>query len=191
MPAPVRAHWRAHQAAEPAATLHAILAQRDPATAARLRPSDPQRVVRALEVLDATGRSLSEWQRERSPPLLPPAPSLRRIVIAPDRTTLRARIGDRFEAMIDRGAVDEAVRLVGRGLDPGQPVMKAIGVNELAAFAAGRLSRAEAVSRAVTASRRYAKRQETWFRHRFADWERWSAEEAIQQPRLVSNDRAS
>lgn len=172
IPDEVRARWRARQAEEPAEALHAALARRDPVMARRLRPSDPQRIVRALEVLEATGRSLAAWQEERVPPVLPPGPGVRRIVLSPDRNDLRLRIARRFETMVAAGAVEEAEALAARGLDPGLPVMKAIGVRELASFAAGRLTRAEAVERAVTASRRYAKRQETWFRHRFADWER-------------------
>jgi tRNA dimethylallyltransferase len=150
--------------------LHAELERRDPVMAARLRPSDPQRIVRALEVMEATGRSLADWQAERSPPVLPPGAGVRRLVLSPDRAVLRARIAERFAAMMENGAVEEAERLVARGLDPGLPVMKAIGVAPLAAYAAGRLGRDEAVARAVTASRQYAKRQDTWFRRRFADW---------------------
>lgn len=173
VPEEVRTHWRARQAQEPAEALHAALARRDPEMARRLRPSDPQRIVRALEVVDGTGRSLAEWQREREAPLLPAGPGVRRIVLSPDRTLLRRRIAERFQAMMAAGAVEEAAALASRGLDPDLPVMKAIGVAELSAHAEGRLSREEAVERAVTATRQYAKRQETWFRHRFADWERW------------------
>jgi tRNA dimethylallyltransferase len=146
--------------------------------AARLRPSDPQRIVRALEVVDATGRSLADWQEQRDEPVLPPGPQVRRIVLSPDRSDLRARIAKRFEAMVAAGAVEEATALLARRLDPGLPVMKAIGVAELADHAAGHVGRSEAIRRAVTASRQYAKRQDTWFRHRFANWERWPSAEA-------------
>lgn len=171
VPAEIREVWRARQAEEPAEALHAELARRDAEMAARLRPSDPQRVVRALEVQEATGRSLADWQRERSTPLVPPGEAVR-LVLAPPRAALRHAIAVRFEAMMEAGAVEEAARLAARGLDPALPAMKAIGVAPLAALAAGRLDRAAAVAQAITESRQYAKRQETWFRHRFADWPR-------------------
>jgi len=180
VPDHVRNAWRGRQAAMPAEALHAELARRDPVMAARLHPSDPQRIVRALEVKEATGRSLVEWQSERAPPVLAADPRVRRIVLSPPRGLLRGRIEARLEAMIDGGAVAEAEALAARGLDPGLPVMKAIGVAQLADHAAGRAGLDEAVARAVTASRRYAKRQDTWFRHRFADWARFACvEDAI------------
>jgi len=172
VPHDVRRAWRERQVRESAAALHAELALRDPRMAERLRPSDPQRVVRALEVIEGTGRSLADWQRARTPPVLPPGPQVRRLVIAPPRVALRAAISARFSRMLHEGAVEEAAALAARGLDPGLPAMKAIGVAPLAALAAGRLGRDEAAERAVTETRRYAKRQETWFRHRFADWPR-------------------
>lgn len=171
VPAGIRQAWRARQAEASPQALHAELARRDPEMAARLRPSDPQRVIRALEVIDATGRSLADWQRERSAPLIAPGEAVR-IVLAPPRAALREAIAIRFERMMEEGAVEEAARLAARGLDPALPAMKAIGVRPLAAHAAGELDRSEAVARAVTESRQYAKRQETWFRHRFRDWPR-------------------
>ncbi|WP_226583374.1 tRNA (adenosine(37)-N6)-dimethylallyltransferase MiaA [Acuticoccus sediminis] len=172
IPQAVRQRWREAQAREPSEALHAALAVRDPAMAARLRPSDPQRIVRALEVIEATGRSLGEWQGEREPPLLPVGPGVAAIVVSPPREILRERIALRFEAMLEECAVDEAVGLLARGLDPALPAMKAIGVAPLSAYAAGRTGRAEAVAEAVRQTRQYAKRQDTWFRHRFAGWQR-------------------
>ncbi|WP_342353610.1 tRNA (adenosine(37)-N6)-dimethylallyltransferase MiaA [Acuticoccus sediminis] len=172
IPEAVRRRWREAQAAETPEALHGVLAARDPATAARLRPSDPQRIVRALEVVDATGRSLTDWQEERTPPVLPPGPGVARFVVAPARDLLRQRIADRFDAMMDEGAVEEAVALTARRLDPALPAMKAIGVAQLSAHAMGLVQREEAVADAVNRTRQYAKRQETWFRHRFADWHR-------------------
>ena len=172
VPEPVRAHWRARQAAEPAEALHAALARADPGMAARLRPSDPQRIVRALEVMEATGRSLADWQGERTPPLIEPGRDVLRVVVAPPRPLLRERIARRFDQMVAAGAVEEAAALAARGLDPALPAMKAIGVRLLAAYAAGEIDLPAAVSRAVTDTRQYAKRQETWFRNQFADWQR-------------------
>lgn len=170
VPGPVRDHWRAQQARASPAALHAVLRERDPAMAARLRPSDPQRIVRALEVLDATGHSLAHYQGARSAPLLPLGPGVTALRLTVERAALRAAIAARFEAMIAAGAVEEAARLVRRGLDPSLPAMKAIGVRPLADHAAGRLDRASAVARAVTDSQRYAKRQDTWLNRRFAHW---------------------
>lgn len=171
VPADVRAHWRSRQDSEPSEALHAELARRDPAMADRLRPSDPQRVVRALEVIDGTGRSLAEWQGERAAPLVDPAAAVR-IVLTPPRAFLRDTIARRFAVMMENGAEGEAAALAARGLPPDLPAMKAIGVRPLAAYAEGRLDRTAAVTQAITESRQYAKRQETWFRHRFADWAR-------------------
>lgn len=171
VPEAVRAHWRERRETESSEALHAALAVRDPEMAARLRPTDPQRVLRALEVIDGTGRSLAEWQAERGEPLVPPETATR-VVLAPPRGHLRETIARRFRTMMEEGAVEEAAALAARGLSPDLPAMKAIGVRPLAAYAAGELDRSAAVERAVTESRQYAKRQETWFRHRFADWDR-------------------
>ncbi len=172
VPEAVRRHWREAQAHETPAALHAALAARDPAMAARLRPSDPQRVVRALEVVEGTGRSLGAWQAERTPPVLPLAPGVANFVLETPRPLLRERIAARFEAMVEEGAIDEAVRLTGRHLDPALPAMKAIGVAQLSAHARGLVGRDEAIGDAITQTRQYAKRQDTWFRNRFADWSR-------------------
>lgn len=151
--------------------LHARLAARDPASAARLRDSDPQRLMRALEVFEATGRSLTEWQAEPPPPPLVPAP-VARVVIAPDRAWLHERIAERFGAMVEAGGRDEAAAFAALGLDPALPAMRAIGVAPLAAAARGAVAFEDAVRRAVIDTRRYAKRQETWFRNRMGDWSR-------------------
>ena len=151
--------------------LHARLAARDPASAARLRDSDPQRLMRALEVFEATGRSLTEWQAEPPPPPLLPDPVVR-IVIAPDRAWLHERIAERFAAMMAAGGVEEAADFAALGLDPTLPAMRAIGVAPLARAARGEVALEEAVRRAVVDTRRYAKRQETWFRNRMGDWGR-------------------
>lgn len=147
----------------------ALIAARDPLIAARLAAPDPQRVARALAVLAATGRSLASFQDAEQPPLLA-GYDLERLVLSPDRDLLRQRIARRFETMFENGAVAEVAALLGLDLDPALPAMKAIGVPEIAGWLAGRLSQAEAIERAIIATRQYAKRQRTWLRNRMADW---------------------
>jgi tRNA dimethylallyltransferase len=151
------------------AALHAELAARDPATAGRLRPTDPQRVLRAVEVLDATGRPLSSWQKEASAPVLEGL-RLAKFVIDVSREDLRARIERRFRTMIDEGALAEAEAL--ERLDPALPAAKILGLRELQALRRGERSKDEAIESAVIATRQFAKRQATWFRGRMKDW-RW------------------
>jgi tRNA dimethylallyltransferase len=146
-----------------AAALHAELAARDPAMAARLRPSDPQRLARALGVLEATGRSLADWQARPTPPL--PALAFHRVLLMPPRAELYAACDARFTAMLAAGAIEEVRTLLARGLPSSRPVMKAIGVAELGAVLAGRMTLAAATAKAQQATRNYAKRQRTWFRH--------------------------
>ncbi len=147
-----------------------LIAARDPVVAARLSAPDPQRVTRALAVLNATGRSLASFQDEAQAGLLEDY-ALERFVLNPDRDVLRQRIARRFEAMFAGGAVEEVRALLALGLDPGLPAMKAIGVPEVAAMLRGDLTEGEAIERAVIATRQYAKRQRTWFRGRMADWQ--------------------
>jgi tRNA dimethylallyltransferase len=154
-----------------------LIAERDPLIAARLKAPDPQRVVRALSVLKATGRSLAAFQDEEQRSLLE-GYALERIVLSPDRDVLRRRIASRFERMMERGAVEEVRAFLTLRLDPALPVMKAIGVRELSDYLAGRISREEAVERAIVATRQYAKRQRTWFRSRMADWT-WTDLDAV------------
>ena len=169
VPAAVRREARDRLAALGVAGLHAELARRDPATAAQLRPSDPQRVLRAYEVFEATGRPLSSWQREAGVPVLKDL-RLARFVLELPRALLRERIEARFRAMLAAGARAEAAGL--KGLDPALPAAKILGLRQLWALDEGITGEAEAVASAVTATRQFAKRQETWFRHRMADWER-------------------
>jgi tRNA dimethylallyltransferase len=172
VPPDIRARWRADAAERSAAGLHAELAGRDPLTAANLRPSDTQRVVRALEVLEATGRPLASFQGARMPPVLPPEAIAAALVLETDRADLHRRIEARFRLMVDEGGIEEARALAALGLDPALPAMKAIGVPEMMAAAAGTLTQEEAVAAAVAATRRYARRQETWFRNRMRSWRR-------------------
>jgi tRNA dimethylallyltransferase len=171
IPAPVREHWRLRGREEAPEALHAILAERDPESAAAIRPSDRVRIVRALEVLDGTGRSLIAWQRMANSPLPLVAPeSATRIVIDPDRPALHERISARADQMVAAGALDEVRALPGLGIDPAFPAMKAIGVREFIDHFSGKLSLDEAVAAVKTETRRYAKRQSTWFRNQMRDW---------------------
>ena len=169
IPAAVRQQARERLAALGVAGLHAELARRDPETAALLRPSDPQRVLRAYEVFEATGRPLARWQREAGVPVLKDL-RLARFVLDPPRPLLRQRIETRFHSMLEAGARAEAAAL--KGLDPTLPAAKILGLRQLCALEEGFTSEADAVAASVTATRQFAKRQETWFRHRMADWER-------------------
>lgn len=187
VPEDVRAYWRGRGQSEAPEKLHAELRKRDPVMAAKLRASDPQRIVRALEVIDATGMSLAEWHGSAEPPLVDPEQAAR-IVLTIDRTELRTRIARRFEAMIGEGALGEVGHLVQRGLDPALPAMKAIGVPQLAAHLRGEIGLNEAIQRAVIETGQYAKRQETWFRNRLGNWGHFGPEAAAE--RLTGRPRA-
>lgn len=172
VPAAVRAHWRGRLAREGPETLHRLLAGRDPDAGGAIDPADGQRIVRALEVLDVSGRPIGDWQAMRSTPLVETA-AARMVVLEPDRTLLNERIDARFEGMVAAGALDEVSALLALRLDPSTPAMKAIGVRELAPVVTGEASLADALTAAKTATRRYAKRQATWFRHQLGgQWTR-------------------
>jgi len=166
----VRAYWREESEKHGQKALHAALVERDPLMASLISPSDPQRIVRALEVIDATGVSLAEWQGSDARPVLASGAALK-LVVAPEREPLYAAIDARFDRMLAQGAIEEVRRLLDLGLDPGLPAMRAHGVRELAAYLQGRTSLEEAAAKAKTESRRYAKRQMTWARRYMADWE--------------------
>jgi tRNA dimethylallyltransferase len=138
--------------------------------AARLVPSDPQRLVRALEVIDATGLSLAEWQGVNAAPVLTEAEAVK-IVVAPEREAVYAAVEARFDLMLDRGAIAEVRQLLELNLDPDLPALRAHGVRELQAYLAGTVDLEQAVAKAKTESRRYAKRQMTWARRYMADWQ--------------------
>ena len=169
VPAEVRARWReTAQRVEPE-SLHATLRERDPVMAERLPPSDVQRVTRALEVVEATGRSLADWQQVRGQPLVDPETADRWLVTRP-RDELHRRCDRRFDLMIQAGALEEARALMQLGLSPDKPGLRALGVGALAAHLEGRLSLEAAVVRAKAETRQYVKRQETWARRYMADW---------------------
>lgn len=169
IPEDIRAHWRARAAVIGPDALHGELQRRDPVMAGRLRPSDPQRITRALEVIAATGRSLADWQETPGRPLLPVNATLR-LVVATERETLRARCDSRFDAMLEAGALGEVAALSALALDPARPIMRALGVRPLAQHVRGELSLAEATIRAKAETRQYAKRQLTWLRGHMGAW---------------------
>ncbi|MEO0620171.1 MAG: tRNA (adenosine(37)-N6)-dimethylallyltransferase MiaA [Pseudomonadota bacterium] len=169
IPQHIRAQWRAVAERTSSATLHAMLSREDAAAAAALRPSDRQRVLRALEVREATGRSILDWQGAGHQGLLSTATTVR-LRLMPERTRLYTRCDARFLSMLDAGAIAEVSALLDRGLDDRLPVMKAIGVREIAAMRDGKLSREDAIARAQRETRRYAKRQMTWVRNQMSDW---------------------
>lgn len=170
VPDEVRDYFRQRVQDVPTDRLHAELLGRDPGMGERLRPTDRLRVMRALEVLEATGRSLAGFQGDREPGPLAKAASVR-LFLSPPRELVRERIDRRFEAMIAGGALDEVASLRERRLDPLLPVMRAHGVPGLIAHLDGRVTLAEAVARGQADTRAYAKRQVTWFRHQMAGWQ--------------------
>jgi tRNA dimethylallyltransferase len=169
VPAAVRAAVRARMAREGAQALRAELARRDPVTAARLQPNDRPRIARALEVVEATGRSLSDWHREGLPPLIDAAQAIK-VFLAPERAELYRRIDARFSTMLEQGALEEVRALDARRLDPALPAVKAHGVPWLRRHLNGEISLDKAAQGARQDTRRYAKRQFTWFRHQLPDW---------------------
>ncbi|MGJ0396204.1 MAG: tRNA (adenosine(37)-N6)-dimethylallyltransferase MiaA [Methylocystis sp.] len=174
-PGEVRDALRAWARGKTPQELHAELAARDPETAATLRDTDPQRLLRALEVLEATGRPLVSFHGLRSPPLLNES-ECAAFFLAPERKTLYARIDARFEKMAREGAIEEVAALKARGLDPALPAMRAHGVPHLIAYLDGRLTLEEAILRSQLDTRRYAKRQHTFARHQLPSF-KWIAGE--------------
>lgn len=172
IPQRIRDRWRYELKEQGAVKLYDLLLRQDSAVAMTLKPTDSQRVVRALEVLDASGRSILEWQSRRGRPLID-RETARLFVIEPDRNALVTRIEERFDRMLDKGALEEVRGLTALDLDPDLPAMKAIGVRELRAAMAGEMGFAEAIDRSKIATRQYAKRQATWFRHQMGpEWQR-------------------
>jgi tRNA dimethylallyltransferase len=176
IPAEVRDAVRARLERDGVEALHAELQRRDAAYAERLKPRDRSRVARALEVIEATGRSLTDWHREGMPPLFPPG-SFRALFLMPERDVLYARIDARFEKMLQAGALNEVKQLAARNLDSLLPAMKAHGVPALIRHLKGELTRDEASEIGRADTRHYAKRQFTWFRHQLPEFE-WTAPEA-------------
>lgn len=180
IPAAVRADARALHHRLGGAAFREALRRRDPVSAARLEAGDSQRLVRAYEVVAATGRTLPDWQAEGRAAAAdsnrPPRPDFLTLVLAPPRPALYAACDARFRSMVAAGGLDEAAALAALDLDPTLPVMKALGVRELIAHVRGHVPLAVAIARGQQATRRYAKRQSTWFRHRLADAETLDAQ---------------
>lgn len=172
IPASVRARLRERLTGEGAEVLHKELADRDAAMAESLNPQDGQRIVRALEVLETTGRSIAAFHGRRGPVVIEPARA-RKVVVLPDRDVLHARINARFEKMLAIGAEDEVRALLALRLNGDMPVMKAIGVSQIAAMLKGEIGREDVIETSAAATRQYAKRQMTWFRNQMDEsWER-------------------
>lgn len=172
---PIAPQVRREVRALPVAVAHAALAREDPDAAARLRGSDSTRVARALEVVRATGRPLGAWQAERVGGIGGMV-SLVPLVLLPPRDWLHDRCNARFAAIFSEAGIAEVEALLARRLPAVAPVMRAIGVREIAAFLRGELSRQEALAAGRIATRQYAKRQYTWFRRQPPeDWPRFTA----------------
>lgn len=179
VPGPVRVQTEALYDQEGEAAVRARLAPLDPAAEARIAPGDRQRLVRALEVATATGRSLSDWQAATQP-LLKPG-TWRGVALEPDRAALYARCDARLGSMLNDGALEEVETLMARNLPAGLPVMKAVGVREFAALLNGEMTRDQALAAARQETRRYAKRQLTWLRNQMAGWARITATDGEDQ----------
>jgi len=169
IPQDIRAALRARLAAEGAAALHAALARRDTASAERIRPADGVRIVRALEVIEATGRPLPDWHRDGMKAMIAPERATK-IFLDVARDELYRRIDRRFDTMMQAGALEEVRVLAARRLDPLLPAMKAHGVPWLRRYLAGEIALTEAVAQGKRDTRHYAKRQATWFRHQLPEW---------------------
>jgi len=177
VPEDVREHWRGMAAEMSSEALYAILSERDPDMAARLELSDTQRLVRALEVLDATGASLAQWQQEAGEAMLK-NDEVVRIYITRPREELYRRINARFDTMLEEGALDEVRALAELNLGPDLPAMRALGVQPLKDQISGIITHEEAAEQVKMQTRRYAKRQETWARSNMITWKSISTQDS-------------
>jgi tRNA dimethylallyltransferase len=175
IPSQMRSAVRERLKREGIAALYAELSARDPASARRLMPGDRARISRALEVALATGRSITDWHARGMEPALDPHAAVK-VFLDVDRAELYRRIDSRFDAMLASGALDEVRALAGRQLDPALPAMKAHGVPWLIRHIRSEIDLPAAVDAAKRDTRRYSKRQATWFRHQLPDWT-WIAPE--------------
>ncbi len=172
IPADIRERYRQRLIEEGSAPLHQELQARDPEMATVLKPADGQRIVRALEVLEATGNSIKTYQTASGPMIVDPDRA-QKLVVLPERSILHERINRRFENMMQSGAVEEVEALLSLDLPPDSTALKAIGVSQIAEMLAGRMSQEEVTEKSAAATRQYAKRQMTWFRNQMGeDWQR-------------------
>ncbi|QCI97487.1 tRNA (adenosine(37)-N6)-dimethylallyltransferase MiaA [Agrobacterium larrymoorei] len=172
IPADIRERYRQRLIEEGSAPLHQELQARDPAMATVLKPADGQRIVRALEVLEATGSSIRTYQTTSGPMIIDPDRA-QKLVVLPERSILHERINRRFENMMQSGAVEEVQALLSLDLPPDSTALKAIGVSQIAEMLAGRMSQEDVTEKSAAATRQYAKRQMTWFRNQMGeDWQR-------------------
>lgn len=171
--AETRRRLREQARLEGVAALHATLARADPDTAARISPNDEPRILRALEVWETTGASISEFHAATTPALA--RSQWAGLALTPDRAALYSAIDTRFDAMLSAGAVDEVRALAARKLDPFLPAMKAHGAPALMAHLRGEITFAEAAEIGKRDTRRYAKRQFTWIANQMPDWPRIGA----------------
>ena len=175
IPAEVREVVRAEVAAAGEGA-HALLETVDPVLAEVIRPSDKQRIARGIEVARATIKPLSQWHKEPGQPLL--TGKLAKIVLAPERDWLRARCDQRFDLMLEQGAIEEARDLAALALDPALPLMKALGLRPLIDYVLEKTDLSEAVRKGQAETRAYAKRQETWMRTQMIAWNRFFAQDS-------------
>ncbi len=166
IPPDITAKWRAAKG-----DLHAELAKRDKGAAARLNPNDRQRIIRALEVFEGTGKPLDHWQRAAQSQALLAGVEAQRIFLNPDRRILHKRADERFARMVKEGGIEEVKALFALRIDPRMPVMKAIGVRQVADFLSGMSTLEAAIEAGQAATRQYVKRQLTWWRHQMQGWE--------------------
>ncbi len=179
IPAAIRERLRERLRTEGPETLHGELEATDPETAATLKAGDGQRIVRALEVVEATGKPIRFFQKQTGPMIVDPERAAKYVVL-PERKLLHDRINRRFQLMLAGGAIEEVKALLALGLSSEMPVMKAIGVSQVAAFLKGELDEAEVIELGAAATRQYAKRQMTWFRNQLDEsWQRIESADAV------------
>lgn len=171
IPSENKLKWQQKIENEGIKNLYAMLMEVDEALAQRLNPNDNQRIIRGLEVFETTGRTLTWWQKKTTKPLIENK-NIKKILLLPKREDVYSRIEKRFDQMVENGALNEVRRLVELKLDPTLPAMKAIGVPEFINVLNEKETLNTAIEKAKTQTRRYAKRQMTWFRNQFdQSWE--------------------